>query len=100
MIIITAKSAIDPENIPEFRQISEKQVLDSRKEEGCVDYGYFEDAMAPGEFIFVEKWKDQAALDFHFAQDYCLTFIKRARELTRSGSKIEINYVSETKTIG
>lgn len=98
MILITAKAAVTAENREAYCSLSEAQVINSRKEPGCIDYGYYEDVMEPGTFIFVEKWKDQAALDFHFKQDYCLDFIKSVRKLASARSPIEIHQISETGT--
>ena len=100
MILITAKATVSPENRVAYCAISQTQVQRSRAEPGCLDYGFYEDGMAPGTFIFVEKWLDQAALDFHFAQDYCLDFIKSARKLASIKSPIEVHYIAETKTPG
>lgn len=100
MILITAKAIVSPDNRKAYCAIAQTQVENSRSEPGCIDYGYYEDVMTPGTFIFVEKWQDQTALDFHFAQDYCLDFIKSARKLANIKSPIEIHYVSETRTPG
>lgn len=98
MILITATVTVSPDNDEAYRSISRTQVLNSRNEPGCLDYSFYEDAMEPGTFIFVEKWKDQEALDFHFAQDYCLAFLKGARQYAQAKSPIEIHYISETRT--
>ncbi|MEO6652121.1 MAG: putative quinol monooxygenase [Ilumatobacteraceae bacterium] len=37
----------------------------TREEEGCVSYDVFESAAAPGTFVTIERWVDQAALDHH-----------------------------------
>lgn len=37
----------------------------TRDEEGCVAYDVFESAAAPGTFVTVERWVDQAAMDAH-----------------------------------
>ena len=37
----------------------------TREEEGCVAYDLFESASAPGTFVTVERWRDQASLDAH-----------------------------------
>lgn len=37
----------------------------SRHHEGCTAYQLFESAAAPGTFVTVETWRDQAALDAH-----------------------------------
>ncbi len=49
--------------------------------------------MEPGRFFFYEEWKDQAAIDFHFAQPYCLEFIAKARALSSSPPEIRIRPV-------
>ena len=98
MILITATASVEPASREAYHAISRTQVLNSRAEAGCIDYGYYEDAMAPGNFIFVEKWQDQAALDFHFAQDYCLDFIRTARKLAHAITPVEIHHISETRS--
>ena len=42
----------------------------TRAEEGCRAYDLFESASAPGTFVTVERWTDQAALDAHMAQPH------------------------------
>jgi quinol monooxygenase YgiN len=37
--------------------------------DGCLGYQLFESAAAPGTFVTVERWRDQADLDAHLATD-------------------------------
>lgn len=37
----------------------------TRQEPGCLAYDLYESAAAPGVFVTVERWSDQAALDAH-----------------------------------
>lgn len=39
----------------------------TRAEEGCLSYALYESAAAPGTFVTVERWTDQAALEAHLA---------------------------------
>ncbi|MEO6512553.1 MAG: putative quinol monooxygenase [Nocardioides sp.] len=39
----------------------------TRDEDGCVGYDLFESGSAPGTFVTIERWRDQAALDAHLA---------------------------------
>jgi len=100
MIVITGQTKVAADKIDAFRPVAERQVTSSRKEEGCLNYGYYEDAMAPGTFLFYEEWRDQAAVDFHFSQDYCLEFMAAAGELSATQPKVIIHHVTETQTIG
>lgn len=38
---------------------------DSRKEPGCVFYDLHVDQNEPLQFVFIEGWKDHAAIEFH-----------------------------------
>lgn len=94
MIIITGGAQVSEGNRTAFLAIGERQVTNSRKEAGCISYALYENAMAPGRFFFYEEWKDQAAVDFHFKQNYCLEFIGRARELASTPPEIKIHHVT------
>lgn len=93
MIVITGAAKIPAANREAFRPVAERQVRLSREEPGNVSYGYYEDQMAPGRFFFYEEWKDRAAVDFHFAQAYCLEFMEAARLLAEGAPEISIREV-------
>lgn len=93
MIIVTGGAHVSRENRAAFLEIGERQVTNSRKEPGCVSYAFYEDAMSPGRFFFYEEWKDQAAIDCHFKQPYCLDFIAKARALASAPPEIRIHRV-------
>lgn len=93
MIIITGTARIPAPNRDAFRPVAERQVRLSREEPGNVAYGYYEDQMEPGRFFFYEEWRDRAAVDFHFAQSYCLDFMREARRLAETPPDISIREV-------
>ncbi|MEQ8282151.1 MAG: putative quinol monooxygenase [Parvibaculum sp.] len=93
MIVITGTARIADENRDAFRPVAERQVTLSRAEAGNVSYAYFEDQMEPGRFFFYEEWKDRAAVDFHFAQDYCHEFMEAARALAETPPEISVREV-------
>lgn len=95
MIVITGKMKIPLANRPDFFEIAERQVRLSREEAGCLSYALYEDAFAPGIFLFHEEWKDREAVDFHFKQDYCLAFVKRLNALTDGKAEMKIRTVPE-----
>ena len=93
MIIITGGATVADANRAAFLEIGGRQVTLSRREPGNVSYAFYEDAMAPGRFFFYEEWKDQAAIDFHFKQAYCMEFIAKARALASTPPEIKIHPV-------
>lgn len=47
------------------REALQTLVAATREEAGCVAYDLYESGAAPGTFVTVERWADQAALDAH-----------------------------------
>jgi quinol monooxygenase YgiN len=69
---------------------------DSRREEGCVRYGFFgavEDSLS---FVAVEEWADREALDRHFAQPHLQEFARRLVDLVDSAPEVAIHEVAGT----
>lgn len=54
-----------PETTDALRDALTTLVAATRQEEGCLAYDLYESAGAPGVFVTVEEWTDQAALDAH-----------------------------------
>lgn len=49
------------------RQALTDLVEPTRGEEGCLSYELYESAAAPGTFMTLERWREQADLDAHMA---------------------------------
>lgn len=50
----------------------------TRREEGCLSYDLHESGAAPGVFVTVEEWADQAALDAHLRTPHVATALAAA----------------------
>ncbi|GGA88835.1 antibiotic biosynthesis monooxygenase [Brucella endophytica] len=67
MLLIVGTVRLPPENLPAARQAMRRMIEASRAEDGCFDYCYAEDVLEPGLIHVKEMWREQAALDLHFA---------------------------------
>ncbi|KQB51769.1 antibiotic biosynthesis monooxygenase [Pseudomonas endophytica] len=56
-------------------------VEDSRKEQGCTFYDLHSDRSDPQRFVFVEGWKDMAAIDHHKTTAHYLAMGKAVEDL-------------------
>lgn len=54
-----------PEAAASLREALQTLVAATRQESGCLAYDLFESGAAPGVFVTVEEWADQASLDAH-----------------------------------
>jgi quinol monooxygenase YgiN len=67
MLLIVGTFSIPPDNLPPARFVMDQMVQSSRAEDGCEEYVYAEDLFEPGLIHVKELWRDQTALDLHYA---------------------------------
>jgi quinol monooxygenase YgiN len=66
-LIVAGTVRVPPANVDTFRPHMVAMMTASRAEDGCIAYGYAEDVGEPGLIHVFEAWRDQAALEVHFA---------------------------------
>jgi len=66
-LLVAGTVRVPPANVHAFRPHMVAMMTASRAEDGCIAYGYAEDVGEPGLIHVFEAWRDQAALDAHFA---------------------------------
>ena len=76
MIVVVGRVTSDGEKRDALIEVAQTVARASRAEAGCVSYRFYEDTELPNEFVFVEEWADQAALDRHFATDHISAFMR------------------------
>ncbi len=99
MILITATVAVAPKDREAMLVLGRTQAANSRAEEGNVSYGFYEDMLQPGTFIFIERWRDQTAVNTHFAKPYSGAFVTQVRAIALSAPAIELHEVTGVRTI-
>ena len=67
---VVATIPAKPEAVDAIRAALQTLVTATRAEEGCLAYDLFESGAAPGTFVTLERWTDQAALDAHLQMPY------------------------------
>ncbi len=67
---VVATIPAKPEAADAIRAALKELVAATLAEDGCLAYDLFESASAPGTFVTVERWTDQAALDAHLGMPH------------------------------
>jgi quinol monooxygenase YgiN len=70
VILVVGRVRCDAERRDELVALCETMQTESRKEDGCLRYGFFAAVEDPLSFVAVEEWADREALDRHFAQPH------------------------------
>jgi len=74
VITVVAVAKVKPETRNDFAAAAEDLVRGTRREDGNVGYTMLEAKDDPNTFIFIENWKDQAAIDAHMNGAVLTTF--------------------------
>jgi quinol monooxygenase YgiN len=69
-LIVAGTIRVPPENLDGLRPHMIEMMTATRAEDGCTAYSYADDVADPGLIHVFEVWRDQAALDAHFATDH------------------------------
>jgi quinol monooxygenase YgiN len=96
MLLVIGRVKCDSENREELIELLGQMQDDSRKEEGCLRYGFFAAVEDQDSFVAVEEWEDREALDRHFAEPHLARFSGRLLELVSGRPEVAIHEVSAT----
>jgi quinol monooxygenase YgiN len=97
LLLVIGRVQCPPERRNELVAQLEEMQDNSRREDGCLRYGFFEAVEDPLSFIAVEEWADREALDRHFNQPHLHEFSRRLLELISARPEVAIHEVAETQ---
>lgn len=69
----------------------------TRAEEGCEEYGCYEDTLQAGRFVFVERWRDRTALDRHLATPHMAEWMRVAGPRLKAAHGLVYDIASVTE---
>lgn len=90
MLIVTGAVLAHPGQESATRAAGLAHVERSRREDGCIHHSMAEDCENPRRFVFLEQWRDMAALQAHFRQPGSAELMKSVRKLCESHEPIVI----------
>jgi quinol monooxygenase YgiN len=80
-IRVVARITAKPEKVAELASILRDLVGPTRKETGCISYQLLGNKTDAGDFVFVEEWTSDAALDAHLASPHLQRALSKATSL-------------------
>jgi quinol monooxygenase YgiN len=81
VVIVIARFRPRPERRDELLSLLEEVQAASRRDDGCLHYGYYTEITDPLSFIAVEEWRDNEALAAHLGQSHVARLIAALPEL-------------------
>jgi quinol monooxygenase YgiN len=75
-VIVIARVSPRPDTLAEFTALLTEVQEASRRDDGCLNYGYYTSIDDPNSFIAVEEWRDMPALEAHLRTDHVRRLIE------------------------
>lgn len=89
-IYLTAISRAKPQHVDQFKALLLTLVVESRKEEACIQYDLHQSTDNPALFIFHEEWVSKEALELHNQTAHIAKFIKDSADIIDGNVAIHI----------
>jgi quinol monooxygenase YgiN len=88
--MITARVFLKADKVDAFIEAAQAMIDSSNAEPGCIEYMLYQNPYDKTRFMFVEMWKDQAAIDAHFAMPYFTAFGPKIADWLSQPTEIKI----------
>ncbi len=99
MLLVAGAITIDPTKRAQADAAFETMREATLREPGCIEYQAYADRSNPGIVFMFEKWKDQAALDAHFASPHMAEFGAALGGLGVTGMDVKKYAIASESTI-
>ena len=99
MIVVTGRAHVPAENRERFVAVAAAMCSSSREEDGCRGYRVYADLEQDDQYVFVEEWDDDEALQRHFAQPHTATFMKALPTLLGGPADVLFHTTASTRRL-
>ena len=100
MIVVVGRVVTDARRREDLKRIGQALAQASREEDGCLGYRLYEDTENKNEFVFVEEWESQEALERHFATSHIAEFMRAVPDAVAGRPDVKFHTVERTVDLG
>jgi quinol monooxygenase YgiN len=99
VIVVVGRVSTDAAKRSALIEIAQRVAAASRAEEGCAEYRVYEDTEQPNEFVFVEEWDSEEALQRHFATGHIAEFMGAIRGAIVGAPDVKFHQIAGTRDL-
>ncbi len=96
MIIVIARARLRTDLDDEFVALLNDVQEASRRDDGCLAYGYYSNVADPRSFVAVEEWRDMDALRDHLTQPHVARLSSALPDLLEGAPEIRAHEVASS----
>ena len=99
MIVVVGRVSTDPEKRDQLVEVARRVASASNEEAGCISYRIFEDIERPNEFVFVEEWEGEEALQEHFRTSHIAEFMQAVPGVIAAPPDVRFHQIESTRDL-
>jgi quinol monooxygenase YgiN len=100
MIVVVGRVRTDAEQRSELIRIGQAVAAASRQEPGNIGYRLYQDTESEHDFVFVEEWESEEALQRHFATPHIAEFMRAIPRTLVAPPDVKFHTVSLSRDLG
>jgi quinol monooxygenase YgiN len=99
MIVVVGRVRTDAERREEMIRIGQTVAAASRGEAGCLNYALYEDSESENDFVFVEEWENEEALQRHFGTPHIAEFMGAIQATLVAPPDVRFHTIESTRDL-
>jgi quinol monooxygenase YgiN len=99
MIVVVGRVQTDAGKRAELVRIGQTVAAASRQEPGCISYRVYQDTENEHDFVFVEEWESDEALQRHFATSHVAEFLQAIRATLVAPPDVKFHSIASSKDL-
>jgi quinol monooxygenase YgiN len=96
MVVVVGRVKTDADRREALIRVGQAVAAASRQEPGCISYRLYEDTERENEFVFVEEWESNEALQRHFATPHIAEFMGAVPDTLVAAPDVKFHTIAET----
>lgn len=100
MIVVVGRVRTDAEKRADLVRIANALVTASRQDEGCISYRFYEDTEIANDFVFIEEWESDDALQKHFATPHIAEFMRTVPAALVAPPDVRFHTIERSRNLG
>lgn len=99
MIVVVGRVQTDADRRDQLIGIAQTLAGASRLEPGCISYRFYEDTEQPNEFVFVEEWESDEALQQHFGTEHIGQFMRAVPATVTAPPDVNFHTIASSRDL-
>ncbi len=91
MVRVVAEKFALAKEVDDMLIIVQELINETRKEEGCIYYGFHQNEKDPTHFSFIETWETREHLDAHFESEHFKRLVPMLESIGKPGPVVIYN---------